>query len=56
VLHARLQLLLRVILGRVADEALLLRKLVLEVVRIRPVEREDSGLVMSVRLERSGHG
>ena len=35
---------------------ILFRELMLEVIGVRPVEREDDGLVVvSVRLERSGH-
>ena len=41
---ARLQLLLRIALGRVADEALLVGQLMIEVERIRPVERQDCRL------------
>ena len=42
--HARLQLLLRIAFGRVADEPLLVGQLVIEIERIRPVERQDGRL------------
>src|SRR4029079_6804650 len=41
---ARLQLLLRISLSRIADEALLVAQLMVEVERIRPVERKDGRL------------
>ena len=41
---ARLQLLLRIGFSRIADEALLVRKLVIEIERILPVERQDGWL------------
>ena len=41
---ARLQLLLRIALGRVADEPLLVGQLMVEIERIRPVERKDGRL------------
>ena len=42
--HPRLQLLLRIALGRVADEPLLVGQLVIEIERILPVERQDGWL------------
>ena len=41
---ARLELLLRIALGGVADQPLFVAKLMLEIERIRPVERQDCGL------------
>ena len=41
---ARLQLLLRIAFGRVADEPLLVGQLMIEIERIRPVERQDCRL------------
>ena len=46
--HARLQLLLRIALGRVADEPLLVGQLVIEVERVLPVERQELRLVLSL--------
>ena len=46
--HPRLQLLLRIALGGVADEPLLVGQLVIEVERVLPVERQQPGLVMSL--------
>ena len=49
---ARLQLLLRIGFRRVADHALLVGELVVEVERIGPVERQDGRLAhVSLRLE-----
>ena len=42
--YARLQVLLRVVFRGVADEALLFGELVLKIIRIGPVEREDGRL------------
>src|SRR4029079_19214866 len=41
---ARLQLLLRIAFGGVADEALLVGQLMVEIERIRPVERKDGSV------------
>ena len=48
--HARLELLLGISLGGVADEPLLIGQLVVEIEGILPVELEDFGLVVLVRV------